>query len=135
MTTIISLRACGVIDSLLFSYPRLLDSENKLRRLRPYETSNPPLVLHMWDRIVVFALTYDKLLEIVKNPNENDKSLDLQNFVDEKFRKIIENSFEISGKSLPVFCVIGGTNFEKYLIEGGLQDDHSANLMSFAMKK
>ncbi|EAY23653.1 Sec23/Sec24 trunk domain containing protein [Trichomonas vaginalis G3] len=135
MTTIISLRACGVIDSLLFSYPRLLDSENKLRRLRPYETSNPPLVLHMWDRIVVFALTYDKLLEIVKNPNENDKSLDLQNFVDEKFRKIIENSFEISGKSLPVFCVIGGTNFEKYLIEGRLQDDHSANLMSFAMKK
>lgn len=113
----LNVRRYGVIDTNLFAYPRLIDLDHKIRRLREFETSNPPLILHTPEKIVLFALTYDSLLELVKDPDEVDHTVAKENIINKDVNDIVEECYLLSGRWLPIECVVGGSNFEKYLVE------------------
>ena len=126
MCQLITCRGLNAIDSCLYSYPRLLTFDGKSQILSSDSLFNKYLILHMWDKIFVWATTYEDLLEYIIEPiNENDHSIDVNNIKggeESQLWKIIQECREISHCFLPVYVLFGGDNIAPYLAEDRVRE-------------
>lgn len=130
MSTLISLRALNIVESCLFAYPRLISiSDGSTHRLKREELKESLMVLHQYDRIIIYAKDEEEIRKIVDY--ENDFSIILEKITDEKVKKVINDCLIISGRFLPIVAVVGETNFAKFMIE----DKYDKNTLSFVNSK
>lgn len=105
---IINIRNMGIIDLLLYAYPRLLKADGTLLPLTR-ESLDGLLILHSNDKILLWN-------------SELEGQVSIDQIANDQIVDTIKSCWKLSGRFLPVFAV---KSLENYLVEDALETNLS----------
>ncbi|KAK8882596.1 hypothetical protein M9Y10_045238 [Tritrichomonas musculus] len=148
---ILQMRSIGIVDLILFIYPRLLTVDNEIlplckKSLDKYKESLPDpnnyiLIVHSCNAIFIWAKSRDVLvneLSSTSDPNVIDHSgvIDVDKITSQKLKDLIHSCWIISRKYLLSFAIYGDDIIESLLIEESLSSGFTyASYIQSLMKK
>ncbi|OHT16023.1 Sec23/Sec24 trunk domain containing protein [Tritrichomonas foetus] len=122
---IIQMRSAGIVDLMLYSYPRLLTIENELVSLSKTATKNHNfLILHSNDAVYVWGKTKEILSQETSiSIDENTHIIDVSTLQNEQLKKIIHECWEMSRRFLLTIAIYGLNALDGFLVEDAISDN------------
>jgi hypothetical protein len=121
MQIAIQLRAIGVVDTLLFCYPRLVSvADRQIRTLVSSSFAGGLLVLHTWQYVFIWAKLESDLLAEIGSGIGGDGVVDVERIDGrsaQAIREIVREAWEISARYLIVRPLVGDEAVRGYLVE------------------
>lgn len=130
---ILQMRAIGIVDLILYVYPRLLTIENKIlplskKSLNQYMESlnnNCILIVHSCNAIFIWAISKEVLISKLSSSCDNDVvsqsgAINIDKITDQKLKDLIRSCWNISRKYLLSFAIYGENVLDSLLIEDSI---------------
>ena len=115
---IISMRSIGIIDLLLYMYPRLLTIDGKVLPLVLSSINNNNiLILHSNEVIIIWGKTEQILNEIIDNNNLTyDYNINLSQIKSSEICNLIQDCWKLNYHYIPITKLFGNSSLKQYMI-------------------
>ena len=122
---IIQMRAAGIVDIMLFSYPRLLTIDNELITLSKNSIQDKTfLILHSVDFILIWGKEKSDLSTYIDEQLiDQNGIIDSSNIQNERIKCIIKECWEMSRRFLLLVGIYGEDKLNGFLIEDSISNN------------
>lgn len=120
---ILNMRSIGIIDLLLFSYPRVMTIDLELLTLSKSSLNkylNNILIIHSYNFVYIWSLAKETLLNELGNQAARNGLVDVDKIDNEQLKMSVKSCWALSRKFLITIAIFGEDALNVFLVENAI---------------